>query len=70
LQAAVPKSQKLQLQAISTSELGPGATASQQMKVQSVNGPPPAKLRLRLKIGYSVGGGAPVQEQVDWSEQV
>jgi AP-1 complex subunit gamma-1 len=38
LQAAVPKSQKLQLQAISASELGPGATASQQMRVQSVSG--------------------------------
>jgi AP-1 complex subunit gamma-1 len=38
LQAAVPKSQKLQLQAISASELSPGATATQQMRVQSVSG--------------------------------
>jgi AP-1 complex subunit gamma-1 len=38
LQAAVPKSQKLQLQAISSSDLGPGATATQQMKVGSVSG--------------------------------
>jgi AP-1 complex subunit gamma-1 len=38
LQAAVPKSQRLQLQAISSSDLPPGATASQQMRVQSVNG--------------------------------
>jgi AP-1 complex subunit gamma-1 len=38
LQAAVPKSQKLQLQAISASDLSPGATASQQMRVQSVSG--------------------------------
>lgn len=38
LQAAVPKSQKLQLQAISEGDLGPGATASQQMRVVSVGG--------------------------------
>lgn len=38
LQAAVPKSQKLALQAISSSDLGPGATATQQMKVGSVSG--------------------------------
>ncbi|KIW01222.1 uncharacterized protein PV09_07266 [Verruconis gallopava] len=69
LQAAVPKSQKLQLQAISSSELGPGATATQQMRVSSVNGPPPAKLRLRLRLSYSNGGGPTIQEQFDWSEQ-
>ena len=38
LQAAVPKSQKLQLQAISSSDLSPGATATQQMKISSVSG--------------------------------
>jgi AP-1 complex subunit gamma-1 len=38
LQAAVPKTQRLQLQAISSGDLAPGATASQQMRVQSVNG--------------------------------
>ncbi|KAF2431981.1 AP-1 complex subunit gamma-1 [Tothia fuscella] len=68
LQAAVPKSQKLQLQPISSGELGPGANATQQMRVTSVSGGPPAKLRLRLKIGYSTPAGAPVAEQVDWTE--
>ncbi|KAF2652969.1 AP-1 complex subunit gamma-1 [Lophiostoma macrostomum CBS 122681] len=67
LQAAVPKSQKLQLQPISQSELDGGQEATQQMRVTAINGPPPAKLRLRLKIAYSAGG-APVMEQVDWSE--
>jgi AP-1 complex subunit gamma-1 len=38
LQAAVPKTQKLQLQAISTSELGPGVEAGQAMRVSSVQG--------------------------------
>ncbi|OAL52909.1 AP-1 complex subunit gamma-1 [Pyrenochaeta sp. DS3sAY3a] len=67
LQAAVPKSQKLQLQPISTTELDGGQEATQQMRVTSVNGAPPARLRLRLKIAYSAGGG-PITEQVDWSE--
>ena len=38
LQAAVPKSQKLQLQPISTSELESGQDATQQMRVTAVNG--------------------------------
>lgn len=38
LQAAVPKSQKLVLQAISSSDLANGATATQQMRVTSVSG--------------------------------
>lgn len=38
LQAAVPKSQKLQLQPISQTELGGGQEATQQMRVTAVNG--------------------------------
>jgi AP-1 complex subunit gamma-1 len=38
LQAAVPKSQKLQLQPISTADLDAGQEATQQMRVTSVNG--------------------------------
>jgi AP-1 complex subunit gamma-1 len=41
LQAAVPKSQKLQLQPISTTELDAGQEATQQMRVTSVNGVSP-----------------------------
>ncbi|KAH6633515.1 adaptin N terminal region-domain-containing protein [Boeremia exigua] len=67
LQAAVPKSQKLQLQPISAAELAPGQDATQQMRVTSVNGAPPARLRLRLKLGYA-GAAGPAQEQVDWAE--
>ena len=38
LQAAVPKSQKLQLQGISSSQLSGGEEATQQMRVTSVSG--------------------------------
>jgi AP-1 complex subunit gamma-1 len=38
LQAAVPKTQKLQLQPISTTDLGPGAEATQQLRIVSVQG--------------------------------
>lgn len=38
LQAAVPKSQKLQLQPISSSELGEGQEATQQMRIASAQG--------------------------------
>lgn len=41
LQAAVPKSQKLQLQSISSSDLGPGAEATQAMRVTGCKGVSP-----------------------------
>ncbi|KAI9684206.1 MAG: clathrin associated protein complex large subunit [Trizodia sp. TS-e1964] len=66
LQAAVPKTQKLQLNAISSSTLDAGQEATQVMRVAGSRGPP---LRLRLKIGYNQEGGAgAVTEQVDWAE--
>ncbi|KAL8695857.1 MAG: hypothetical protein Q9201_007931, partial [Fulgogasparrea decipioides] len=68
LQAAVPKSQKLQLQGVSRSVLEGGEEAVQVMRVQGVSGALPPKLRLRLKISYAKDGMAPVTEQVDWSE--
>ncbi|KAK5149961.1 hypothetical protein LTR04_006921 [Oleoguttula sp. CCFEE 6159] len=68
LQAAVPKSQKLQLQAISSAEIEAGGEATQHMRVVGVGGALPPRLRLRLKIGYSRDGAPPVTEQVDWSE--
>ncbi|RKF62561.1 AP-1 complex subunit gamma-1 [Erysiphe neolycopersici] len=65
LQAAVPKTQKLQLNAISNTDLVPGAEASQAMKVMGSKGPP---LRLRLKIAYAHTSLGQIQDQVDWSE--
>ncbi|KAJ6444186.1 AP-1 complex subunit gamma-1 [Purpureocillium lavendulum] len=49
LQAAVPKSQKLQLLSISSSDLAPGSVATQMMRVTGCKG----QLRLRLRIGYT-----------------
>ncbi|KAJ2981084.1 hypothetical protein NQ176_g2243 [Zarea fungicola] len=49
LQAAVPKTQKLQLLSISSSTLSPGAEATQMMRVSGCKGP----LRLRLRIGLT-----------------
>jgi len=64
LQAAVPKSQKLQLQSISSSELAPASEASQVMRVSGCKGP----LRLRLRIGYNHPSAGQVMEQVNWTE--
>lgn len=50
LQAAVPKTQKLQLQAISSSELSGGQEATQQMRVTSVQGVSLVKCMLILRF--------------------
>ncbi|KAI0999912.1 AP-1 complex subunit gamma-1 [Podosphaera aphanis] len=65
LQAAVPKTQKLQLNAISGSFLTPGTEATQSMRIIGNKGPP---LRLRLKISYLHASLGQIQDQVDWSE--
>lgn len=68
LQAAVPKSQKLQLNAVSKAEMEGGEEVTQGMRVSAVTGALPAKLRLRLKVSYTKEGTTPVTDQVDWSE--
>ncbi|KAI0091676.1 gamma-adaptin [Irpex rosettiformis] len=62
-QAAVPKSQQLQMLPMSNSDVQPGATETQQMRVIAPVG---ANIRLRLRIAYSVDG-QPVQDQVDFA---
>ncbi|KAI0343261.1 Adaptor protein complex AP-1 gamma subunit [Trametopsis cervina] len=62
-QAAVPKSQQLQMLPMSNSDVQPGATETQQMRVIAPAG---ASVRLRLRIAFSVGG-QPVQDQVDFA---
>ncbi|CAF9916324.1 clathrin associated protein complex large subunit [Imshaugia aleurites] len=68
LQAAVPKSQKLQLNAVSKAEMEGGEEVTQGMRVSAVTGALPAKLRLRLKVSYTKEGTPPMTDQVDWSE--
>lgn len=64
LQAAVPKSQKLQLLNISSTDIAPGAEAMQMMRVAGCTGP----LRLRLKIGYTHPTAGQVLDLVNWTE--
>lgn len=64
LQAAVPKSQKLQLMSISNTQLGPGAEATQAMRVSGAKGP----LRLRLRIQFTHPVDGQMTEQVNWTE--
>ncbi|PGH10412.1 AP-1 complex subunit gamma-1 [Blastomyces parvus] len=68
LQVAVPKSQKLQLNAINRADLEGGQEGTQGMRVSAINGPLQGKLRLRLRITYSKNGAPAVTEQLAWSE--
>jgi len=63
-QAAVPKTQKLQMLAMSKQEVVPGATETQQLRVM-VQGLG-AVVRLRLRVGYEVGG-VQQQDQTDFT---
>ncbi|KAJ2895199.1 AP-1 complex subunit gamma-1 [Zalerion maritima] len=63
-QAAVPKSQRLQLQAISNGDLPPGGEATQFMRIAGCSG----ALRLRLRIGYNHAVAGQVLDQANWTE--
>ncbi|KAJ5364211.1 AP-1 complex subunit gamma-1 [Penicillium cataractarum] len=67
LQAAVPKSQRLQLSAISKADLEAGDEGTQTLRVTALNGALPPKLRLRLRVSSTRDGNA-ATDQVDWSE--
>ncbi|KAH6655337.1 putative gamma-adaptin precursor [Truncatella angustata] len=64
LQAAVPKTQKLQLLSISNTDIPSGGEATQLMRIMGVKGP----LRLRLRIGYAHPSAGQVVDQVNWTE--
>ncbi|ROT34793.1 AP-1 complex subunit gamma-1 [Sodiomyces alkalinus F11] len=64
LQAAVPKTQKLQLTGISSPHLDPGAEATQVMRVSGAKG----ALRLRLRIQFIHPSAGQLMEQVNWTE--
>ncbi|KAL2826058.1 adaptin N terminal region-domain-containing protein [Aspergillus cavernicola] len=68
LQAAVPKSQRLQLSAINKPDLDSGDEGIQMLKVVALNGSLPPKLRLRLRVTYAKDGSETTTDQVDWSE--
>lgn len=62
-QAAVPKTQKLKMLAISNSDISPGITETQQLRIMF---PPGATIRLRLRISYTSNGEAK-QDQTDFT---
>lgn len=62
-QAAVPKTMKLQLQAISDADLRPGQTQTQLMRILV---PPGAAIRLRLRLSYTYNGQQQ-QEQAEYA---
>ncbi|KAF9244665.1 adaptin N terminal region-domain-containing protein [Melanogaster broomeanus] len=62
-QAAVPKSQQLQMLPMSNPDVQPGATETQQMRVIA---PPGSNVRLRIRVSYTLAGRA-IQDQVDFS---
>lgn len=83
LQAAVPKTQRLQLSAINKADLDTGDEGTQSLKISALTGVScifffrdssdnlqslPPKLRLRLRITYAMDGSEPVTDQVDWTE--
>ncbi|KAF8631901.1 hypothetical protein AX15_002159 [Amanita polypyramis BW_CC] len=62
-QAAVPKTQQLQMLPMSSSNVSPGAVETQQMRVIASVA---STIRLRLRISYTINGQA-YQDQVDFS---
>ncbi|KIJ55329.1 hypothetical protein M422DRAFT_151443 [Sphaerobolus stellatus SS14] len=62
-QAAVPKTQQLQMMPMSSPNINPGATETQQMRVLAPVG---AQVRLRLRISFT-SNGQPIQDQVDFA---
>jgi len=65
LQAAVPKTQQLQMLPLSKSSIVPGEQATQNMRISGVstNG----KVRLRIRLSYHVHGEE-VRDQLDWMQ--
>ncbi|OCF74754.1 AP-1 complex subunit gamma-1 [Kwoniella mangroviensis CBS 8886] len=62
-QVAVPKTQQLQMQAMSSSDISAGSTETQQMRIHAPAG---AAIRLRMRISYTQSGQN-VTDQQDFS---
>lgn len=66
LQAAVPKSQKLQMLPASSTTVSPGDVRPAQQQMRVLLGAPGQAVRLRLRIAFTAAGNK-VQEQVDFA---
>ncbi|WFD42841.1 clathrin associated protein complex large subunit [Malassezia psittaci] len=64
-QAAVPKSQKLQMSPISTTSISSGLGATQTMHV---SGAIQAPIRLRVRIAFTSESGESIRDQFDWAQ--
>ena len=65
-QAAVPKSQKLQMSPISSTSIAPGADATQTMHVSgAIQGP----VRLRVRVSFTTASGEAIKDQFDWAQR-
>ncbi|KDQ06848.1 hypothetical protein BOTBODRAFT_192787 [Botryobasidium botryosum FD-172 SS1] len=62
-QAAVPRTQQLQMLPMSNQTVAPGVTETQQLRVAA---PPGSQVRLRIRISFTIAGRN-VQDQVDFS---
>ncbi|KIO26478.1 hypothetical protein M407DRAFT_74344 [Tulasnella calospora MUT 4182] len=62
-QAAVPKTQQLQMLPMSNQTVAPGATETQQLRVIAPAG---AQIRLRIRVAFTLGGEN-IQDQVDFT---
>ncbi|EGF98494.1 uncharacterized protein MELLADRAFT_113519 [Melampsora larici-populina 98AG31] len=62
-QAAVPKTQRLQMLSISNPDIMPGVVETQQLRIMYPEG---AAIRLRIRIGFNSGGESK-QDQTDFS---
>ena len=64
LQAAVPKTQQLQMYSLSQSRIMPGQRATQAMRVTGLGA---GVIRLRMRLAYVVNG-EPQRAQLDWTQ--
>ncbi|KAI9639440.1 adaptin N terminal region-domain-containing protein [Dioszegia hungarica] len=62
-QVAVPKTQQLQMQAMSNSDVAQGGTETQQLRIAA---PPGAQIRLRMRISFSKNGEN-ITDQADFA---
>ncbi|KAG8836016.1 clathrin associated protein complex large subunit [Serendipita sp. 400] len=62
-QAAVPKTQQLQMAPMSNADVHPGKTETQALRIVA---PPGSSIRLRLRVSFTMGGQS-IVDQVDFN---